>query len=207
MKHIALYARTSTHLQASGLEAQISALKGYCAASQITNFRVYQDEGVSGSKTKRPALDQLMADAEADQISTVVVFSFSRFARSVSHLLSALEVFNRLNIAFVSLSERIDTGTPVGRMTFTVCAAVAELEKELIRERVKCGIQNARAKGKTIGRKRTRNSELIQQLSLKGFSYRQIARLAQCSISTVAEELKFKRCSENEDSERRRVIG
>ena len=85
----------------------------------------------------------------------VIVWKFDRFARSVSHLLKALDTFRALGIDFVSLSENLDTSTPAGRMVFTVLGAVAELERSLIIERVRAGIRNARAKGKRLGRPRT----------------------------------------------------
>ncbi len=84
----------------------------------------------------------------------MVVWKFDRFARSVSHLLRALETFRALGIEFVSLSEQVDTSTPTGKMVFTVLGAVAELERSLIAERVRAGLRNARAKGKKLGRPR-----------------------------------------------------
>ncbi len=112
----------------------------------------YVDIGISRTKEKRPALDRLMADAHRRRFDVVVVWKFDRFARSVSHLLRALETFQSLGIEFVSLSEQMDTSTPTGKMVFTVLGAVAELERSLIVERVKAGLRNARAKGKRLGR-------------------------------------------------------
>src|SRR5437660_5946961 len=86
----------------------------------------------------------------------VCVWRFDRFARSVSHLLRALETFKALGIDFVSFSEQMDTSTPAGKMVFTVLGAVAELERSLIVERVRAGLRNARAKGKKLGRPRVR---------------------------------------------------
>src|ERR1035437_8103458 len=110
----------------------------------------YLDTGISGSKDSRPELNRLMADAHKRRFDVVCVWKFDRFARSVSHLLRALETFNALGIAFVSLSEQMDTTTPAGKMVFTVMGAVAELERSLIVERVRAGLHNARAKGKTL---------------------------------------------------------
>jgi DNA invertase Pin-like site-specific DNA recombinase len=110
------------------------------------------DSGISGAKERRTQLDKLMADAHKRRFDVVVVWKFDRFARSVSHLLRALETFNSLGVAFVSLSESIDTSTPAGKMVFTVLGAVAELERSLIGERVKAGLANARAKGVRLGR-------------------------------------------------------
>src|SRR5262249_59728981 len=99
----------------------------------------YRDQGISGAKDSRPALDRLMKDARARRFDVVVVARFDRFARSVSHLLRALDEFNHLGVDFISLSESIDTSTPVGKMIFTVLGAVAELERNLIKERVHMG--------------------------------------------------------------------
>src|SRR5262249_51252523 len=109
-----------------------------------------RDEGVSGAKDRRPALDRLMADARARKFDVVIVARFDRFARSVSHLLRALEEFKALGIDFVSLNESIDTSTPMGKMVFTILAAVAELERSIITERVHAGVHRARKEGKNI---------------------------------------------------------
>ena len=97
-----------------------------------------------------------MADAHRRKFVVVIVWKFDRFARSVSHLLRALETFNSLAIGFVSWLESLDTSTPAGRMVFTVLGAVAELERSLIAERVRAGLRNARAKGKRLGRAASR---------------------------------------------------
>jgi len=112
----------------------------------------YVDCGVSGAKDSRPELNRLMADAHRRRFDAVLVWRFDRFARSVSHLLRALESFQALGIEFVSLSEQVDTSTPTGKMVFTVLGAVAELERSLVAERVRAGLRNARAKGTRLGR-------------------------------------------------------
>jgi DNA invertase Pin-like site-specific DNA recombinase len=189
-RRTALYVRVSTNQQSSGLEAQKRALETYCAQNGITNFQIYADEGISGARASRPALDRLIKDCEQGQISQVIVYSFSRFARSTRHLIQALEFFGDHSIAFVSLSERLDTSSASGRAIFTILAAISQLERELIVERVKNGLANARAKGKQLGRKKTRNVELIRELGAQGFSQRKIARLACCSKATVMRELR-----------------
>jgi DNA invertase Pin-like site-specific DNA recombinase len=160
----------------------------------------YVDEGISGTKDRRPALDRLMSDAHKRKFDVMVCWRFDRFARSVSHLLRALENFNALGIAFVSLSENVDTTTPTGKMIFTVLGAVAELERSLIVERVRAGLRNARAKGKTLGRPRTAvDAARIGRLRAQGRSIREIAdelgysrslvhkTLANCAPSSVAK--------------------
>jgi DNA invertase Pin-like site-specific DNA recombinase len=112
----------------------------------------YVDIGTKGTQEKRPELDRLMADAHRRRFDAVVVWKFDRFARSVSHLLRALENFRAQGIEFVSFSEQLDTSTPAGNMVFTVLGAVAELERSLIVERVKAGLRNAKAQGKQLGR-------------------------------------------------------
>ena len=148
----ALYMRVSTKGHGQTTDTQALALREY---SQRRGFEVlgeYRDEGISGSKDSRPALDRLMKDARARKFDVVIVARFDRFARSVSHLLRALEEFSHLGIDFVSLSESIDTSTPMGKMIFTVSGAVAELERNLIKERVHMGISRARKQGKRLGR-------------------------------------------------------
>src|ERR1019366_7703768 len=137
-----------------GPEMQLRELREYC---QRRNWEVsdeYVDVGISGAKVKRPELHRLLAQAHRRNFDAVVVWRFDRFARSVSHLLRALENFRALGIEFVSLSEQVDTSTPTGKMVFTVLGAVAELERSLIAERVRAGLRNARAKGRRLGRPR-----------------------------------------------------
>jgi DNA invertase Pin-like site-specific DNA recombinase len=146
----------------------------------------YVDEGISGTKDKRPALDRLMSDAHKRKFDVVVCWRFDRFARSVSHLLRALETFNALGIAFVSLSENVDTTTPTGKMIFTVLGAVAELERSLIVERVRAGLRNARAKGKTLGRPRVVvDSTRIASLRASGLSWRDVGKELGVSVRSV----------------------
>ena len=164
----ALYARVSTLNNGQSPEMQIRDFTEYCQRRGWTATE-YVDVGVSGAKDRRPELDRLMVEAHQRRFDVVVVWKFDRFARSVSHLLRALETFNSLGIAFVSLGEQIDTSTPAGRMIFTVLGAVAELERSLIAERVRAGMRNARAKGKSIGRPpRTQLSSRGPQINCRG---------------------------------------
>jgi DNA invertase Pin-like site-specific DNA recombinase len=131
-----------------------------------------------------------MAEAHRRRFDTVVVWKFDRFARSVSHLLRALETFQSLGVDFVSLSENVDTATPTGKMVFTVLGAVAELERSLIVERVRAGLRNARAKGKRLGRPRVSVSAAkIQELRAEGLTLRDIAKRCRVSKTTVIRAL------------------
>jgi DNA invertase Pin-like site-specific DNA recombinase len=182
---VAIYARVSTlnHGQDAGM--QVRELKEFCERRGWTIFAEYVDVGISGAKDRRPQLDALMLDAGKRKFDVVLVWKFDRFARSVSHLLRALETFNVLGIGFVSLSESLDTSTPAGRMVFTVLGAVAELERSLIAERVRAGLRNARSKGKTLGRPRKSvDVRRIAALRSQGRSWRKIARVMECSAKT-----------------------
>lgn len=131
---------------------QLAELRELCRHRQWKIVAEFVDRGVSGAENSRPELNRMMADAHHRKFDVVLVWKFDRFARSVSHLIRALETFRALGIEFVSFSEQIDTTTPAGKMTFTVLGAVAELERSLIGERVRAGLRNAKAKGQVLGR-------------------------------------------------------
>ena len=167
----AIYARVSTN-NGQDPTVQTRELREYCQRRGWEIAGQYVDAGVSGAKDSRPGLNRLNADAHRRQFDAVVVWKFDRFARSVSHLLRALETFQALGIEFVSLTEGVDTSTPAGKMVFTVLGAVAELERSLIRERVRAGIRNAKAKGKLIGRPRVKADIAdIHALRAQGLSW------------------------------------
>src|SRR5215471_2118588 len=150
MIRAALYARVSTANNGQDPSLQTRELREYCERRGWQLAGEYVDVGISGAKEKRPELDRLMADAYKRRFDVVIVWKFDRFARSVSHLLRALETFKAPGIEFVSFSEQLDTSTPAGKLVFTVLGAVAELERSLIIERVRAGMRNAKAKGKRI---------------------------------------------------------
>jgi DNA invertase Pin-like site-specific DNA recombinase len=137
MTRVVLYARVSTVSHGQDPELQLRELRQYCEHRGWTQTGEYVDLGVSGAKERRPELDRLMADAHRRRFDVVIVWKFDRFARSVSHLLRALETFGALGIDFVSFTEQMDTSTPVGQMIFTVLGALSALERGLIVERVK----------------------------------------------------------------------
>jgi DNA invertase Pin-like site-specific DNA recombinase len=187
----ALYMRVSTKAHGQTTDTQALALREYAERRGFQVSGEYRDEGISGSKDSRPALDRLMKDARGRKFDVVVVARFDRFARSVSHLLRALDEFNHLGIDFISLSESIDTSTPVGKMIFTVLGAVAELERNLIRERVQMGISRARKQGKALGRPRVAVDPLqVAGLRAKGMSWNQIAEKLNVGRGTVERALK-----------------
>lgn len=163
---VGMYSRVSTSGQNPRM--QIVELREYCRNRNWEIVEEYVDTGVSGGKDSRPELERLMKDAHRRRFDVVVVWKFDRFARSVSHLLRALEIFRALGIEFVSLSEQIDTSTPTGKMVFTVLGAVAELERSLIGERVRAGLRNAKANGKRLGRPPLRQLSTLEIRRLRG---------------------------------------
>src|SRR5215467_2775186 len=172
---VGIYARVSTNLGQSP-EMQLRELREYCKKRGWIIAGEYIDRGISGAQDSRPQLNRLMADAHSRHIDVVMVWKFDRLARSVSHLLRALETFRSLGIEFVSLSEQIATDTPTGKMVFTVLGSVAELERSLIGERVRAGLRNAKAKGRRLGRpRRTVDISRLELLREEGHSWAAIA--------------------------------
>lgn len=184
------YVRVSTLDQIGGAESQTRALVEWCQKNNISNFEIFTDHGISGAKESRPALNRMMEKVEQGVCSQVVVFQFSRFARSTTHLLKALEKFREKKVRFQSLCESIDTDSPMGLALFTILGCLSQLERELIKERVRAGMKNAKAKGKKIGRARKRNDALIQSLLEAGLSFREVARIAKCSHGSVSASKK-----------------
>src|ERR1700687_5012961 len=177
-----LYSRVSTLHHGQDPETQSREIREYCQRRGWPLVGEYVDAGISGAKERRPQLDRLVADAHKRKFEVVVVWKFDRFARSVSHLLQALENFRALGVEFVSLSEQVDTSTPTGKMIFTVLGAVAELERSLIAERVRAGLRNARAKGKRLGRPAKQvDAAKIAALRAQGVPWRRIG--AQLGVS------------------------
>jgi len=182
----ALYARVSTSDKGQDPLMQLRELREHCQRRGWTIIGEYVDVGVSGSKDSRPELNRLMTDAHRRNFDAVLVWRFDRFARSVSHLLRALETFKSQGIEFMSYSEQMDTSTPTGKMIFTVLGAVAELERSLIIERVRAGVRNARAKGKRLGRP-TLSIDRARIASLRsgGASWRVISTELGISLGTL----------------------
>jgi DNA invertase Pin-like site-specific DNA recombinase len=194
---VALYARVSTADKGQDPRVQTLELQEYCQRRGWSVVGEYVDAGISGTKEKRPELDRLMADAHRRRFDAVLCWKFDRFARSVSHLLRALETFRSLGIDFVSFSEQLDTSTPTGKMVFTVLGAVAELERSLIVERVKAGMRNARAKGKRIGRppraylNQDARRSIYEAYAKGDASLRQLAARFGTSIGTVQRSIRL----------------
>jgi DNA invertase Pin-like site-specific DNA recombinase len=186
IRHVALYARVSTLNGQQDPEMQLSELREYAGRRSLTIFREYVDEGVSGSKESRPALNQLISDARRCRFDAVLVWKIDRFGRSLKHLVNTLADLNAYGIAFISLRDNLDLSTPSGRLMFQIIGAMAEFERALIQERVKAGLRNAKAKGKRIGRPRQQvDSLLVLKLRSEGFSWRRISERLGLGLGTV----------------------
>jgi len=187
MKHCALYLRVSTLDQHP--ETQLHDLRRLAVQRGFEIIEEYTDR-ISGAKARRPGLDQLMADARHGKFQVVMVWAADRLARSVRHFLEVLDELNRLNIEFVSFRENLDTGGPLGRAVAVIVSAVAELERNLIVERVRAGMRRARLEGRHIGRKPLAvDRQAVLRDRARGLSLSQLARQHQISRSSVSRLL------------------
>jgi DNA invertase Pin-like site-specific DNA recombinase len=169
----AIYARVSTSDQTC--ENQLLELRRYCEARgwQATE---YVDTGISGAKDRRPALDQLMADAKRRKLDVVVCWKLDRFGRSLAHLITAIQTLTDAGVGFTSIGEGIDTRSATGRLMLGILGSFAEFERERIRERIYAGLARARRQGQRLGRRRERISR--QDLErVEGMSVREAARV------------------------------
>jgi len=183
---IGIYARVSTTDKGQDPEMQLRELREYCERREWKIAGEYVDAGVSGSKDSRPALNRLMADAHSRKFDVVLVWKIDRWGRSLKHLVTSLADLDALGIAFVSLRDNLDLGTPSGRLMMQLLGAMAEFERALIQERVRAGLRNARAKGKRLGRPRIFVSEQrVEMLRGLGVSWRDIAKELGVGVGTV----------------------
>lgn len=187
---LALYARVSTSDQS--VEPQLDALRGYAVARGAEALE-YIDAGVSGAKDRRPALDRLMADARRRRFDVLVVVKLDRLARSVRHLTRLAGDLEALGVGLVVLDQAIDTTTPSGRFLFHTLSAVAELERDLIRERTRAGVAAAKRRGKRLGRPKAIAGfaawALVEQRVAAGASLASVARELGVSRSAVSRHV------------------
>jgi DNA invertase Pin-like site-specific DNA recombinase len=186
-KRVAVYTRVSTLEQRD--EGQEHELKEYAKRRGWLVAGVYADK-ISGIKNTRPELDRLLGDAKKRKFDCTLVWRIDRLGRSVTHLLQVLETFKVLGIEFISLSEAIDTSTPTGMMVFTVLAAVAALERSILVERVRMGLENAKRRGVQLGRpaiKRLDAAEIarVRKGRLAGATMRELAKTHGTSLWSI----------------------
>lgn len=186
---IAIYARISTNNKGQDIDLQLNELRSYALARGWAITTEYTD-CLSGAFEARPGFQQLMLAAAAREFDAVLVWKLDRFARSLRHLVNAIDQLQGYNVAFVSLRDNIDLSTPAGRLMFHVIGAMAEFERELFAERVRAGMKNARAKGHRLGRaKSTINHDHIRQLRSQGLSWHEVARVANTSVGTIYRQM------------------
>ena len=188
---VAIYARVSTADQNANL--QLDQLRDYAAKRNFTVYREYVDQitGLVESRKKHTAYDELLKDAQMLRFQVVICWKFDRFARSLVALLQALKIFEALHIDFISVTQAIDTTTPMGRFFFSLVGAFAEFERDLISERSKIGIESARSRGVVFGRPRVAEVDArIQQLREEGLGINAIARKVKRSPAGVLRILR-----------------
>jgi DNA invertase Pin-like site-specific DNA recombinase len=194
-KRAALYCRVSTGDQ--NLDTQVLDLRVFAKQRGFELVGEYTDV-ISGAKSKRPGLDRLITDARRRRFDVVLVAAFDRMARSVKHFLEVLDELNRLGVEFISLRENIDTGGALGRALLTIIAAIAELERSLIVERVKAGMRRAKLEGRRIGRAPLEvNREEVVRDRRAGMSLTKVAEKHRISRASVCRLVK-----QSENSER-----
>ncbi len=187
---VAIYARVSTTDKGQDVGMQLRDLEAYAKARDWTVRDKFVDEGISGSQTKRPALDRLLSACRRRQVDVVLVWRLDRLGRSLKHLIMTLDEFQSLGVAFVSLHEQLDCTTAAGQLLLHLLGAFAEFERAIIRERVKAGLANARHKGTRLGRPRLAIDSLqVKTLQKTGHSIRQIARALHVSPASVHKTL------------------
>ena len=184
MPTAALYYRVSTKDQTADMQKR--DLRRFAEQREFAVAEEYEDIGVSGSKQSRPALNRMLADARKRKFDIILVWRFDRFARSTKQLILALEEFKGLGIRFISYQENIDLGSPSGEFMFAIISAMAQFERSIIQERVRSGLEAAKAKGKVLGRpKATPTPEEVRVLRAEGKSIREIAKILKVAKTTV----------------------
>jgi len=189
-RHLAIYARTSANDQRP--ETQLHELRAYAERRGLPAIE-YTDDGVSGRKDRRPALDRLMLACRRREVAAVVVVRLDRLARSLAHTARLGEEFAALGVELVSLRESIDTGSPMGRAMFGMAAVSAQLEVDLMRERTLAGQAAARRRGARFGRPRALDTEgrrRLLRLRAAGRSMRACATVLGVNVATVSRELR-----------------
>jgi DNA invertase Pin-like site-specific DNA recombinase len=171
-----LYLRVSTADQTT-LNQEIE-LRKFCENNGLEIYSIYKDEGISGSKTSRPQLDLMLQDMRNKCFDVVVVWKFDRLGRSTAHLLQVLEELKNKGVRLIATSQNIDTSTPMGKFFFTILSGFAEMEREIIRERIKLGLQRRKKQGKPLGR--LKGSKDISKRSRLGY-YQRWAKIKKTS--------------------------
>ena len=190
-KRCGIYARVSTTAKGQDPRVQLLDLRNYAKSRNWSVIGEFVDVGISGTKDSRPELNRLMELARKRKLDSILVWRFDRFARSTSHLLRSLEEFKQLGIDFCSYQENLDTSTPLGQAMFTIVSAVAQLERDILIERVQAGLRKARSLGKRLGRPHSAvDTKKLLELKAKGVPVRSIGKMLGISSATVSRASK-----------------
>lgn len=186
MKTLAVYTRVSTTGKGQDTEVQARELREYAARRGWQIVQEYSDNGVSGAKERRPALDRLMQDAHRRRFDAVLCWKLDRIGRSLKHLVNLLAELEAVGVALVSFSDNLDLSTPQGRLMFQIIGAMAEFERSLTIERVRAGLAHARSKGKRLGRPKVNaNAAHVARLRHGGASWSTVCRETGLSAGTA----------------------
>ncbi len=189
-KSVSIYARVSTERQA--VDMQLSELRDYVQRAGWKVYREFVDEGYTGKNTARPAFKEMIDEARRRKFDVLLVWKLDRLSRSLKDLIGTLDELGHLGIDFISYDNKIDTSSPTGKLVFQIIGAVAEFERDIISERVKAGLRNARRKGKRLGRPPVSPMviEKAKKLRKEGLSYRKIGKRLGISEGMVRKGLK-----------------
>ncbi len=208
MKKCAIYARVSTPEQ--HIETQLYDLRQLATQRGFEVVEEYTDNGVSGTKARRPGLDALMSDARKRKFSVVLISAFDRAARSTRHLLQLIDELDSSGIQFVSRRENVDTSGPMGRLFLTLIGSIAELEADLIKERIRAGMRRRRLEGLPLGRQPLDvDREAIVADRLSGMSLTKTAKkygVSRASVIRFVREARANNCAEFTLAEREAAV-
>ncbi|MCB0362219.1 MAG: recombinase family protein [Bdellovibrionales bacterium] len=185
-KRVAIYLRVSTQDQNTDL--QRVELESFIKSKRWTVTDIFEDKA-TGTNANRPSFKALMDGVRSNKFDVVICWKLDRLFRSLKDLILTLQVLSDQSVEFIALKDNIDLTTSTGRLLMHILGAFGEFEASIIRTRVKAGLEQARRRGVTLGRRKSRPSELIRELRSKGYTYRRISELAGCSVSTAWSEL------------------
>jgi DNA invertase Pin-like site-specific DNA recombinase len=189
-KTVAIYARVSTDKQK--VDMQLNELRDFVNRSGWKVYKEFIDEGYTGSNTKRPAFSEMRHEARKRKFDILLVWKLDRLSRSLKDLINTLDELGHLGINFISYDNNLDTTTPTGKLVFLIIGAVAEFEKDIIRERVVAGLENAKQKGKQLGRPKIHDGilENAKELRKQGMSFRKIEKQLGVGEGTIRKTIK-----------------
>ena len=186
----AIYARVSTLDKGQDTEVQLRDLRSYAQARGWVIADEYVDKGQSGAKVRRPELDRMMKDVRKRKVDLILCWRLDRLGRSLKHLILTLDELQSVGVGFVSYNENLDLTTSTGRLMFQLLGAFAEFERNLVKERVKAGLANAKAKGAKLGRPSPKfNEDELIRLRKSGLTIRGIAERLNLTKSFVHKTL------------------